>query len=160
MKIYEIDQAILDLIDLETGEILDFEEFEKLNLEKDTKIENMALWVKELRAEAEAIKAEEKSLAERRKSNENKISSLEGYIKFILNGQKFSTPKVAITFRNNKCVEIEDESDFIEHWKDKENIYLKYAEPKISKTEIKNSINSGIEVYGAKIAENSSMTIK
>ena len=41
MTIYEIDDALLSLVDGETGELLDFEEFERLSMERDKKIEGM-----------------------------------------------------------------------------------------------------------------------
>ena len=47
MTLYEIDNAILDCIDLETGEIIDVDKLNELQLEKETKIENVALWIKD-----------------------------------------------------------------------------------------------------------------
>ena len=44
MNIYEIDNAMFSLIDEETGEIKDFEAFEELQMQKEEKIENAALW--------------------------------------------------------------------------------------------------------------------
>ena len=52
--LYEIDESIKALIDEETGEIADFEAFEALNLERDAKLENIALYIKDLKADAEA----------------------------------------------------------------------------------------------------------
>ena len=67
MKLYEIDQAIMDCIDMETGEIVNEELLNDLQMERDAKIENVALWIKELKAEAEALKAEKLAFAERQK---------------------------------------------------------------------------------------------
>ena len=67
MTIYEINEEILNCIDLETGEIIDIDRLNDLQLERDAKIENVACWIKELKAEAEAIKAEKLVLAERQK---------------------------------------------------------------------------------------------
>ena len=72
MNIYQIDNAImtagdaiLDLVDEETGEITDLDQFEALKAEMDglqmareQKISNVACWIKNLKAEADAIKAE------------------------------------------------------------------------------------------------------
>ena len=52
--LYDIDQDILDCVDLETGEILDTEKLDALQMEREAKLEGVALWVKDLRAEAEA----------------------------------------------------------------------------------------------------------
>lgn len=48
MTIYEIDARMAGLIDPETGELLDYEAFASLQMEREAKIENMALWYKDL----------------------------------------------------------------------------------------------------------------
>ena len=65
MTIYEIDQAIMNCVDAETGEIIDTERLDKLQMERDAKLENVACWIKDLKAEAEALKAEKQALADR-----------------------------------------------------------------------------------------------
>ena len=84
MTLYEIDNAILECIDLETGEIIDIDKLNELQLKKETKIENVALWIKDLKAEAEAIKAEKLALAERQRVAENKAESLKRWLAFAL----------------------------------------------------------------------------
>ena len=84
MKLYEIDQAILDCIDAETGDIVNAEMLDKLTMERDAKIENIALWIKDLKAEAEALKAEKMAFAERQKVAENKAESLKNYLAYAL----------------------------------------------------------------------------
>ena len=49
----------------ETGEIIDLEKLEALNIERDKKVEGIALAVKNYAAEAKAIKEEEEKLAKR-----------------------------------------------------------------------------------------------
>ena len=63
MTLYEIDSAIMDCVDEETGEIIDLEKLEALNIERDKKVEGIALAVKNYAAEAKAIKEEEEKLA-------------------------------------------------------------------------------------------------
>ena len=60
MTLYEIDNRLLSLVDEETGEITDLEKFSELQMARDEKIENCALWFKNLKAESEAIRNEEK----------------------------------------------------------------------------------------------------
>ena len=43
MNLYEIDREILACIDYETGEILDSQRLEMLEMEKEKKIENIGL---------------------------------------------------------------------------------------------------------------------
>ena len=54
MKLYEINAALEALVDPETGELMDYDAFEALNLARDEKIEGMALWYKDMVAEAYA----------------------------------------------------------------------------------------------------------
>src|SRR5574344_1732207 len=109
-SLYDIDNRILDLTDKETGEILDEQAFEALQMERNDKLENIALWVKNLLSESEALKAEEKAFAERRKSAENKAESLKRYLDSALDGQKFNTTKVAISYRKSTSVDVLDVS--------------------------------------------------
>ena len=161
MKLYEIDQAILALVDPETGEILDYEAFSDLKMAREEKIEGMALWCKNLDAEAAAIKAEEAALAERRKPLERKTENLKKYITEILAGDKFATARVACTFRKSKSVEIPDEAAFIQamqesqHWE-----YLKFSKPTVNRTEITNAIKAGKDVPGAQLVEKHNLSIK
>lgn len=161
MKLYDIDQAILALVDPETGEILDYEAFSELKLAREEKVEGMALWCKNLDAEAAAIKAEETALAERRKPLEKKSASLKKYIAEILAGDKFTTARVACTFRKSKSVEIQDEAKFIQAMQESQHYeYLKYSPPTVNKTEITNAIKAGKEVPGAQLVEKQNLSIK
>ena len=161
MKLYDIDQAILALVDPETGEILDYEAFSELKLAREEKVEGMALWCKNLDAEAAAIKAEETALAERRKPLEKKSASLKKYIAEILAGDKFTTARVACTFHKSKSIEIQDEAKFIQAMQESQHYeYLKYSPPTVNKTEITNAIKAGKEVPGAQLVEKQNLSIK
>ena len=70
MNLYQIDSAISECVDAESGEVLDFDKLAELSMERDRKIENIALWIKNDLSEAKAIWEEEKSLAARRQSLE------------------------------------------------------------------------------------------
>lgn len=161
MNLYDIDQALLALVDLETGEILDYEAFAELKMAREEKIEGMALWVKNLDAEAKAIRAEEVSLAERRKALEKKAESLKEYLTMILDGGKFSTARVACSFRKSKSVQILDEAAFIQAMEASQHYeYLKYSAPTVNRTEVTNAIKAGKEVPGAQLIEKNNLSIK
>ena len=160
-SLYEIDTAIMSLVDMETGEILDYEAFSELKMEREQKIENMALWYKDLCAEAAAIKAEEKNLAARRKDCEKKAEKLQAHLAQLLAGDKFKTARVACTFRTSRSVQIKDEAEFIKAMQDaKMDEYLNYPEPTVNRTAITQAIKSGQIVPGAELVENSNISIK
>lgn len=153
MKLYEIDQAIMDCIDMETGEIVNEELLNDLQMERDAKIENVALWIKELKAEAEALNAEKLAFAERQKVAENKMESLKKWLAYALNGEKFKTVRASVTFRTSDKVEIAD------IYKLDEN-YLRYKEPEADKDAIKKAIKAGQQVVGATLVPSTSVIIK
>ena len=158
MKLYEIENAILDCIDLETGEVIDTERLDALQMERDAKIENVALWIKDLKAEAEAIKAEKMALAERQRVAENKAESLKNWLAYALDGQKFSTAKCAISFRKTEKVEISDVG-MIRLMKEHDEL-LTYKEPEPNKTAIKQALKDGLSVQGVQLVQNMSTIIK
>ena len=80
MNLFQINDEIEKCIDQETGEILDIEALNNLSMEKDTKIENLACWYKNLVADAEALKAEKNAFAEREKSARNKAEQIKSYL--------------------------------------------------------------------------------
>ena len=157
MNIYEIEQSIMALVDPETGEIADFEALDNLTMARDEKIENVAMWIKNLVAEGKAIREEEKNLAERRRTSENKSESLQKYLEQILCGDKFSTPKVAISYRKSTAVNIADEESFL---KTADAIYAVPQAPKIDKTAIKEALKSGAVIVGAELVERNNIQIK
>ena len=161
MTLYEIDEALLDCIDTETGEILDFEQLDKLQIERDAKIENIALFIKSLKADAEAIKAEEKRLAERRKAKENRAEWLKDYLYNALNGEQFETPRVRLSFRGSEAVDITDEFAVVEYLeKNYVEKALTYSMPKISKAVVGELLREGKEIPGAVLKQNNNLQIK
>lgn len=158
MKLYEIDEAILRCVDTESGEIIDPVKLDELNLARAEKVENVALWIKDLKAEAEAIKAEKLALAERQKVAENKMDSLKRWLVYALEGQKFSTPRCAVSFRRADKVEITEEglSNLLREHDD----LLTYREPEPNKAAIKKALNDGLSVQGVHLVQTMSAIIK
>lgn len=153
-SLYEIDQEILSCVDEETGELIDFERFESLQIERNKKIESVALWIKNLKADALAYKAEKDNFSERQKQAEAKIDRLEKWLTNALEGQKFYTSKCSVSFRKSETVEIENIKRI-----PAELLRVKTTiEP--DKTAIKNALNSGRDINGCKIVKNINVQIK
>ena len=153
MTLYEIDQQLMDCIDLETGEIIDAEKLGALQMERDEKIENVALWIKDLKAEIDALKAEKQAFADRQKSAERTLESLNRWLTSALAGEKFKTTKVAVSFRKTKSVQIDNVLDLDEN-------FLRYKDPEPDKKAIKEAIEAGQTVKGAQLVENTSISVK
>lgn len=151
--LYEINNEILNCVDMETGEIVDMEKLEALQLAFDEKVEGIACWIKNLLADAKAIKEEKDNLAARQRACENKAASLKEYLSSALGGQKFKTPKVSISYRKSEAVEIENLQDVPEQ-------YLKYAEPTVDKTLAKQEMKAGSKIPGIKLVEKQNLQIR
>lgn len=156
MTLFEIDKRILETVDTETGEIIDLERLEQLQMERDKKIEGIACWIKNLESDADALKAQKQAFADRQKAAENKAASLKQFLAQYLAGQKFTAPTVAISFRKSESVQIDDIHAIADFSAD----YVKYPEPTADKTAIKKALKEGIAVPGARLVENNNIQIK
>ena len=159
MTIYEIDNEIMSCIDMETGEVIDTDKLNELQMERDAKIENVACWIKELKAEAEAIKNEKQALADRQRVAENKAESLKNWLAYALNGEKFKTAKCSISYRNSESVEVTEEG-LEALMRDHEDL-LTYKTPEPNKKAIKDAIkNDGLTVAGVQLVQKTSTIVK
>lgn len=160
-SLYEIEQSILDCIDMDTGEIIDVEKLTGLMIEKEAKIENVALWIKNLLSDAEAFKVEKDAFAEREKAARNKADNLKQWLSTVLDAQKFSTSRVQINFRSSESVEIENEKKFVDWaWDNERDDLLTYKDPTPNKTAIKQLLKSGKTLDGVSIVKNQNIQIK
>lgn len=153
MNLYEIDNAITACVDEETGEIIDLEKLNELLMERDTKIEKVAFWIKNLDALASSIKSERDALDKRMKLTENKTKSLREWLGNALDGQKFETSRVAVSFRKSEMTEV-DESVLDKKWCKEKITYTP------DKTAIKNAIKAGQTVDGARLVTRKNIQIK
>lgn len=161
MSIYEIDQAIMDLVDPETGEITDWAAFEQLKMDREQKLENVALWYKNLVAEAAAIRQEELNLAKRRQELERMAETRKRYLYNALEGEKFQTARCSITWRKTSSVNVTD-AVAVAKWAEKSGNFdiVTYGEPKISKTDLAKILKGNVVVPGAELVSGMSMGVK
>ncbi len=159
-NLYEIEQEILNCVDTETGEIIDFERLSKLQLEKNSKIENLALWCKNLVSDAEAYKKEKDAFAAREKNAKNKAESIKKYLSNVLDGQSINTERTDISFRKSEAVNFDNESVFIDYAQKHNHKELLKFTAEINKAAVKQAIKNGAEIPGAEIVIKSNIQIK
>ena len=161
MNIYEIDQAILGCIDTETGEILDMEALEQLQMDRVQKAENVACWRKNLMALIGSIKEEEDALKKRREVLQRKVDGLDKYLSMHFSGEKIETARVVINWRKSTGVEVLDEQeavDYLMHIAHEE--LLKYKTPTIDKKAAKALLESGEAIPGLALTDRVNLQIK
>lgn len=157
MNLYEIKQefekAIEECVDMETGEIINPTRLDELNMVLTDKRENVALYIKNLSAEAKAIDEEAKNLTNRKRVLNNKVEGLKKYLADNLEGHKFETAKVVVSFRKSEQLEINS----IKHIPTE---YLISQEPKIDKVALKKLIKQGAVINGVQIITKQNIQIK
>lgn len=161
LSLYHIDQALENLVDHDTGEVLDFDAFEELQMARDAKIEGIVCWTKNLAAEAKAIREEEKELAERRRALEAKRDKLLGYVDRALDGAPFQTARCSVTYRKSTAVEITDMNAVVQWCMD--NGYdgkVAYAAPTVDKSDITALLKAGTAIDGAELVTRMNMGVK
>lgn len=154
MKLYEIDEGILSLVDQETGEIVDVERLELLEMERDRKISNVACWIKNLKAEAEALKTEKNNLAKRQAACDNKAEQLKEYLSYALNGMKYKDARCTISYRKSESVDVDPAA--IDNLPDE---FIK-VEKTVKKTELKDAMKLGFEFEGCRLVEKNNIQIR
>ena len=161
--LYEIDQEILDCVDMETGEILDAEKLDALQIERERKLEGVALWVKDLNAEAAAVKEEADKLTARKKSLDNKIAGLKQWLLYALEGEKLKTARCSVYQTHSTRLNLIDEQSVV-NWIqtncDEPEQFLKFSLPEIRKDAVKAELKAGAEIPGAALEMTESVVIK
>ena len=160
--LYEIDAAILAAVDQETGEILDVEKLDALQMEREQKLEGVALWVKDLKAEAAAVKEEADKLTARKKALDNKIDGLKAWLLRALDGGKLKTPRCNVYQTHSQRVAVADEPkliNFLQTLEEPEK-FLRFKDPELKKDEIKKALKDGTIIPGAELEETESVVIK
>lgn len=160
MTLWEINEAIMACVDAETGEIIDFDQLDKLTMAREEKLENIALYIKALDAEAAAIREEEKTLAARRKVKENKATRLREYLSDALAGQPFETAKVALSFRSSQAVKVTDSMALLDWLESNYDDCLTYKTPAVRLDAVKMLIKRGVDVPGAEIETRNNLQMK
>jgi len=157
MKLYEINReyitALLDCVDTETGEITNQDALESLEMTLVDKALNTAKVIKNFQSDVDALKAEEKKLADRRRVLENRVEWLKNYLSInIPKGINFADAQAEIRWRKSESVEVAD-PNFLP---------IEYRRVKVEadKTAIKKALKAGESVEGATLLLSNKVVIK
>lgn len=161
LSLYEINEKLAHYemqFDPDTGEWLNEDELTELNIAKEEKREGIALYIKSLEAEANAVKAESKNLDERYRRIINKATRLHDYLEADLNGEPFKTPRVECRWRKSEAVQIMDENAVPEEFLDI-SVVRKPMKNDIKKY-LKTAEAEGVEVSWAKLEKKNNLQLK
>ena len=165
-SLYEINRRYLDVLerlyaetDEMTGEVPEdvLLELSEIQDERKTKLDNIGAYVKNLEAEAAAIKAEMEKLKERMDAKVKKANRLREYIASDLlahDETKMETARNAFSFRKSTVVFIPDESKIPKKY------FVKVTTEKLDKASIKEILKLGHKVKGAELVDKQNLQIK
>lgn len=166
LKVFDILQEIRALEDMlnevnpETGEFLNNEDIMKdyikgLQVEKETKLNNIEDLKLEFKSQIEALKQKEEKLYDRRKSLEANIERLKDLQVILLNGEKLKTDEYTFSFRTTKSVVVPNEVN-----KSLE-IFTK-TKVEWDKVAIKKELDKGIDYseYGIYLEDKQSLSVR
>lgn len=161
MTLYEYDQRILDLIDQDTGEVKDYDAFLELKMAREEKIEATALYIKDLEGDAKKIKDEIAALQARVGPLQNKAARLREYLARSLEGQKYSSPRCALSFRTSRALEVDDAAEAAK-WLENNGHgdLVVYDAPKLDKRLVKQLVEAGENIPGVKVEERQSLQVR
>lgn len=163
-NLYEITQDYLQILSMMEDPELDpqtlADTMEAIEGELEVKAENYAKVMKNLEADVAGIKAEIDRLSERKKTIENNIKNMKSALQMAMEATgktKFKTELFSFGIRKNAPSVIMDEP-YIENVPER---FLKYSEPTINKSAIKEAIQSGENLEGlAHLEQTESIIIK
>lgn len=142
-----------------------YDTLECIEAEFECKAENVAQYIKALKAEAEDIREEEKVLAARRKTKEMRAESLTAYLMGCMkqiHREKIETAKCKLSIRRNaESVQVADESKLIGQLVlNGRSDLLRIKTPELDKTALKKCLQDGAEIEGASLVRTESLIIK
>lgn len=164
LSLYTISQEhramVARLMDTQDDELVIADTIEAESYPLEVKAQNVAYAVKNLEATADAIKAAEKEMAERRKRIENRAANVKEYLKTcmeIAGVTKIDCPHFALAIKNNPASVDVFEPGLIPAE------FMRQPEPPPAspdKTAIKEALKAGKEVPGAMLASGTRLEIK
>lgn len=169
-KLYELTNEYANLLEmLESGnddipaEVL-HDTLESLGGELRSKALEISVIIKDIEADIVSFKAEEEKLSKRRHNLENSVKSMKEYLARELAVAGISEikgdPRARISFRRSWQVNIEDEASFTAWAEANNRDDLLSFKTMVSKTAVKQAIDSGDALPGATLIEKNSIQIK
>ena len=163
-NLYEITQDYMTILAMMEDPELDpqtlADTMEAVEGELEVKAENYAKVIRNLEGDIAAIKGEVERLSAKKKTLENNIKNMKSALMMAMETTgktKFKTELFSFGIRKNAPAVVMDEP-YIENVPER---FLKYSEPTINKSAIKEAIQSGEDLEGiAHLEQSTSLTIK
>lgn len=160
MNPYDVPRKIEELIDPMTGEVLDVEALQQLQMERDKLVEWLACSYKNHNLLAAGIAGEIENLQDRKRIEEKAADRAKQALDFLLNGERFESSKCKIGYRKSEKVMVLDKPAAAAFLKAQGYGYCVKEEPEVNLTEIKKLLREGVPVPSAAIVTRMNMGVK
>lgn len=164
LSLYEISaqyqQAFLRLADSELDDETINDTLEAMDGEVEVKARNVAYFIRNIEATADAIKSAEKAMADRRKAFDNRVARLKEYLKQNMEAcgmTKIECPEFSLTIKRNPPSVIIDDAGRIPS---ELYVYPDQPAPYPDKTAIKERLNAGEVIEGCHLESGTRLDIK
>lgn len=152
-KLFDINSEIENLIDYETGEITDPEAFDKLQLERNTKLENIALLYKNSMSDAKQYEEQEKYFTAKKKACLKTADWARETLARELNGEKLEDKQKRFTTYYHPSTSAKTNMEILpDKWKK--------IDIKPMTQQIREALLAGEKIEGAWLEENQSLVIR
>jgi DNA mismatch repair ATPase MutS len=159
VKLYELTDSYLRLMELaeDTDQQVFADTLQSIQEVIEDKAENIAKLVKNLSADIDALKSEEKRLADRRKVLENKVDWLKQYLKEqmeVAGIDKVKRPTLNVSIQNNPPkIKVINEGIIPSQ-------YMIQQDPKLDKKAMLADLKNGVDIPGVELEKTKGVRIR
>jgi hypothetical protein len=150
--LFEIKKDILDCTDMETGEIIDAEKLQQLQMDKHEKLRNIAFVAINASADIAAYKEQEKRFKAKRTAAEKTLAWAKETLARELDGQKMKEAEFTVSYRPSEAIEIDEGADIPPEFLN--------MNPVIDKMSLKAALKEGAVIDGCRLVQKQNIQIK
>ena len=141
-----------------------FDTLEGIEGEFDEKAESIAIYIKQLKAEANILKFEKSAIAKRQSQKEREVEKLAAYLLNAMKAigrSKVDMPHTVVSIRNNApSLIVDNEAEFVSWAQENNDSLLEYIMPKVKKNDVKKLCKNGEAIPFVHMESKQSLSVK
>lgn len=141
-----------------------FDTLEGIEGEFDEKAESIAVYIKQLKAEANILKFEKSAIAKRQSQKEREVEKLAAYLlnaMKVIGRSKVDMPYAVVSIRNNApSLIVDNEAEFVGWAQENNDSLLEYIMPKVKKNDVKKLCKNGEAIPFVHMESKQSLSVK
>lgn len=141
-----------------------FDTLEGIEGEFDEKAESIAVYIKQLKAEANILKFEKSAITKRQSQKEREVEKLAAYLLNAMKAigrSKVDMPHAVVSIRNNApSLIVDNEAEFVSWAQENNDSLLEYIMPKVKKNDVKKLCKNGEAIPFVHMESKQSLSVK